>query len=101
MSTPTILAPRPLVSVMRCLDISFDTPEENIAYDEVLLSLAEEGKLGEVLRFWESSQTFAVLGRIGKAQEDLDLDALRKDGIKVLRRASGGGTVLQGKGVLN
>jgi|SRR6185503_7044518 len=82
-------------------DISFESPEENILFDELLLQLAEEGKLPETLRFWESSITFIVLGRISKAAEDLNLEAIRKDRIKVLRRGSGGGTVLQGKGVLN
>ncbi len=82
-------------------DISLPTPEENILYDEVLLHLAEEGKAGEVLRFWESQQMFVVLGRIGKVQEDVKIDAVCEDSIPVLRRASGGGTVLQGKGCLN
>jgi len=53
------------------------------------------------MRFWESSEYFIVLGRISKAGEDIDLQAVRKDGLKVLRRASGGGTILQGKGCLN
>ncbi len=82
-------------------DISLPSPEENILYDEVLLQLAEQGKAGEVLRFWESSQMFVVLGRICKEQEDVKIDAVCRDGIPVLRRASGGGTVLQGKGCFN
>ena len=45
-------------------DITLSTPEENIVYDEVLLSLAEQGQEGESLRFWESSSLFVVLGRI-------------------------------------
>ncbi|HQP09985.1 MAG TPA: lipoate--protein ligase family protein [Candidatus Omnitrophota bacterium] len=82
-------------------DVSFPSPEENILYDEVLLHLAEQGKSGGVLRFWESPETFIVLGRIGKEQDDIKIDAARKDRVPVLRRASGGGTVVQGKGCLN
>ncbi len=82
-------------------DISFSTPLENILYDEVLLSLAEKDLSGEALRLWESSQLFVVLGRICKPEDDLKLEALKKDNIPVLRRSSGGGTVLQGKGCLN
>lgn len=82
-------------------DISFHTPQENIFFDEVLLDLAERGLSGEALRFWESDQFFIVLGRISKGEDDLKLDAVRRDGIPVLRRSSGGGTVLQGKGCLN
>jgi lipoate-protein ligase A len=86
---------------MLCKSVSFAEPEKNILYDEVLLDLAEHGKGGEVLRLWESPVTFVVLGRTGKEQEDIKIDAVLQDGIPVLRRASGGGTVLQGKGCLN
>lgn len=82
-------------------DISFHEPHENILYDEVLLMLAEKGQGGEVLRFWESSSYFVVLGLIGKVEDDLKQKSLKTDGIPVTRRASGGGTVLQGKGCLN
>jgi len=82
-------------------DISLQTPIENILYDDVLLHLAERGQSGEVLRFWESSQLFIVLGRIGKEREDVKIDEARKDQVLVLRRSSGGGTVLQGRGCLN
>lgn len=82
-------------------DISLKLPQENILYDEVLLELAERGHAGEVLRFWESEQLFVVLGRTSKEEEDVKMEAARKDHIPVLRRASGGGAVLQGKGCLN
>lgn len=82
-------------------DISFQTPQENILYDEVLLHLAEKGSLEEVLRFWESPELFVCLGRICDENDDLKADEISRDGIAVLRRCSGGGTVLQGQGCLN
>lgn len=82
-------------------DISLQTPQENILYDDVLLHLAEQGQQGEVLRFWESRQYFIVLGRVSKEQDDIKFDEVDKDHIPILRRSSGGGTVLQGKGCLN
>lgn len=82
-------------------DLSFSLPQENIAYDEFLLANAQEGVSGEVLRFWESPVTFVVLGRISKVTDDLNIEAIKKDQIPVLRRCSGGGTVLQGRGCLN
>ncbi|MCB9772022.1 MAG: lipoate--protein ligase family protein [Candidatus Omnitrophica bacterium] len=82
-------------------EISFANPAENILYDDVLLSLAEQGKIGNTLRIWESSVYFVVLGRTGKVQEDLYASALIADGVPVLRRSSGGGTVVQGPGCLN
>jgi lipoate---protein ligase len=86
---------------MQLRDISFPNPTENILFDEVLWRLAEKHEGGEFLRFWESSEVFIVLGRAGQAQEDVNLVAAQKDNIPVLRRSSGGGTVVQGPGCLN
>ena len=82
-------------------DISLSTPQENILYDDVLLYLAEQKKMDEVLRFWESPEYFIVLGRICKEHEDLCWPTIKEDRILVLRRSSGGGTVVQGPGCLN
>jgi lipoate-protein ligase A len=86
---------------MKFRDVSFPTPQENIAYDDVLLSLAEKQGCGEYLRFWESEQIFVVLGRIGHPEVDVNTLQTRKDNIPVLKRSSGGGTVVQGPGCLN
>ncbi len=86
---------------MQLRDISFPTPQENIAFDEALWRLAEKHEAGECLRFWESSKVFIVLGRIGRAEIDVNSIHTQKDNILVLRRSSGGGTVLQGPGCLN
>ncbi|MDO8580218.1 MAG: lipoate--protein ligase family protein, partial [Candidatus Omnitrophota bacterium] len=82
-------------------DISFPSPQENILFDEVLLALAEKGGTDEILRFWESPSYFVVLGRISKPQDDLNIAEVARHQIPVVRRSSGGGTVLQGKGCLN
>ena len=92
---------------MICVDITLPSPEENLALDEALLSACEEAAReggpagGEVLRFWESGTPFVVLGVSGKMLHEVDLEACERCGIPVLRRASGGGTVLQGPGCLN
>ena len=86
---------------MICKDISFAEPADNLLYEDVLLQQAETGRSGEVLRFWESSVYFIVLGKIGKAEDDIRLQETLRDGVPVLRRSSGGGTVLQGPGCLN
>lgn len=86
---------------MQYLDLSFDDPIQNILCDEVLLTLANKHDGDEVVRFWESPIYFVVLGRTGKEQEDLKFNAIKQDNIAVLRRCSGGGTVVQGKGCFN
>jgi lipoate---protein ligase len=83
------------------LDLTLSTPQENVALDEALLDAAEADELGETLRFWESTSHFVVLGAGGKVREEVIEDRCAADGVPVLRRCSGGGTVLQGSGCLN
>ncbi|OGS28166.1 MAG: hypothetical protein A2297_09445 [Elusimicrobia bacterium RIFOXYB2_FULL_48_7] len=86
---------------MNVYNISFKTPEENIAMDEELLVRAEKHGAGEAIRFWESPVIFAVMGISGKSSNEIREKACLKDNIPVIRRSSAGGTVLQGPGCLN
>ncbi|MBF0330554.1 MAG: lipoate--protein ligase family protein [Candidatus Omnitrophica bacterium] len=86
---------------MRVEDLSFLDPRQNLDYDDQLLNLADRQGAGEVLRFWESPSVFVVLGRTCQEEADVDSGACAQDGIPVLRRSSGGGTVVQGPGCLN
>ncbi|OGS21081.1 MAG: hypothetical protein A2252_03840 [Elusimicrobia bacterium RIFOXYA2_FULL_39_19] len=81
--------------------MNFETPEENIAFDEALLVQAEKNGTGEAVRFWESKKYFVVLGTGNKIHQEVDIEACAKDNVPVLRRTSAGGTVLQGPGCLN
>lgn len=76
----------------------FDLAQE-LARDEALL-LRAESQGGEVLRLWEAPRHAVVLGAGGKLAEDVDEAACRADGVSILRRSSGGGTVLLGPGCL-
>jgi len=89
------------VQPISCFDLTFPTPEENLACDEALLEEAETIGSPGFLRFWESERNFVVLGYANRAEEEVDLDACRAQGVPVLRRCSGGGTVLLGPGCLN
>jgi lipoate---protein ligase len=82
------------------LDLTLPTLAENLALDEALLLEAEAGRDGEVLRFWEWPGPAVVLGAGSKLHTDVDVDACERDGVPILRRASGGGTVLLGPGCL-
>jgi lipoate-protein ligase A len=86
---------------MLFLDRSYPTPEENLACDEVLLDACEEGTSDELLRVWQPETTFVVLGYTNKCEREVNADKCRARGIPILRRFSGGGTVLQGPGCLN
>ena len=85
---------------MQFLDLTLPTAAENLALDEALLLEAETGRGGEVLRLWEWPHYAVVLGAGGVLADDVDEAACRADGVPILRRASGGGTVLLGSGCL-
>ncbi len=83
------------------LQLTLDTPAANLALDEALLDAAVAGELpGEVLRIWEPRGFFVVLGRSSAAEREVRLDACRAADVPVLRRPSGGATVLAGPGCL-
>ncbi|MCC6822187.1 MAG: lipoate--protein ligase family protein, partial [Verrucomicrobia subdivision 3 bacterium] len=86
---------------MTLLDLNLASPAENLALDEALLDAAEAGTGGEVLRFWESPTPFVVVGYANKVASEVNIAACEARGIPILRRCSGGGTVVQGPGCLN
>ena len=86
---------------MKILDLTLPTPAENLAGDEALLDAAEAGELGEVLRFWTPNAYFVVVGYANKVVTETNVGACQTRGIPILRRCSGGGTVVQGPGCLN
>jgi len=85
---------------MLYLDRTLPSAAENLALDEALLLEAEAGRGGEVLRVWEWPGPAVVLGAGCRLAEDVDEAACAADGVPVLRRSSGGGTVLLGPGCL-
>src|SRR3954452_17786953 len=85
-------------NAMRFLDLTLPGAAENLALDEALLLEAEAGRSGEVLRVWEWPRPAVVLGSGCKLAEDVWEEACAADGVPVLRRSTGGGTVLLGAG---
>lgn len=85
---------------MKWLDLTLETPAENLACDEALLDLCENEGV-EILRFWEAREYFVVVGYGNRLLDEVDVEACRQRNIPILRRCSGGGTVVQGPGCLN
>jgi lipoate-protein ligase A len=85
---------------MKWLDLTLPTAAENLACDEALVDWCELSN-EPVLRFWESPSPFVVVGFANRVSEEVNVPACVADGIPILRRCSGGGTVLQGPGCLN
>ena len=86
---------------MQYLDLTLDSAAANLACDEALLDACEDGSGAEVLRFWEPKECFVVAGYSNEVTREVNLAACHEAGLRVFRRCSGGGAVLQGPGCLN
>ncbi len=86
---------------MFCLDLTSSSVPEDLALDEACLIEADESDGPAVLRFWEPRHDAVVLGASRSIRDDVLVEACRADGVPILRRSSGGGTVVVGPGVLN
>lgn len=101
------------------IDLTLPTPHQNIAFEQAMFDAAEineseskghsepsspialsSAEPTEFLRFWEPQPKFVVLGRSGKIEEEAFVQRCREDGVEIIRRASGGGTILTGAGCL-
>lgn len=85
--------------MIKFTNTSLTTLAENLALDEALLLDAEAGG-PEVLRVWHWPTSAVVLGAGGRIADDVDEPACVADGVPIIRRSSGGGTVLLGAGCM-
>jgi len=87
---------------MKYLDLTHADAAQNLACDEALLEVFEaSGRGDELLRIWQPAEYFVVLGHGNNWRNEVHVSSCAADEIPVLRRCSGGGTVLQGPGCLN
>lgn len=76
------------------------TPAGQLALDEALLNHAEALPGFAALRVYEAPAPLVVVGYGNRLAAEVDLDACAAAGVPVLRRCSGGGTVVLGPGCL-
>jgi lipoate-protein ligase A len=82
------------------IQLTTGQPADFLAWDEAFLTETEAtGR--EFLWFWESSTPFVVLGFGQTLAREVLEGPCRERSIPILRRCSGGGTVVQGPGCLN
>jgi lipoate-protein ligase A len=79
---------------------SAPTVAENVALDEQMARTAfSTGR--RLLRFWWGGPAAVVMGSSERAEQAVNSEACAQLGVEVLKRCTGGGTVLQTSGVLN
>lgn len=86
---------------MQHIEYSNDSAARLLAFDHALLDEREELGGEDVLVFWESPVPFVVLGYTQSAAREANMQECARLQIPILRRISGGGAVLQGRGCLN
>ena len=79
------------------LEVVDETPltaAAQMALDEVQLDAVAGGRRPPLLRFWGWTQPALVIGSNQAVANEVDLDAVARHGFTVVRRLSGGGTML-------
>jgi lipoate-protein ligase A len=72
------------------------TPELNLALDEALLLSSDN----DHLRFWEPANHSVILGRSSSYDNEVAVETCNDLGVPILRRVSGGATIVTGPGCL-
>jgi lipoate-protein ligase A len=85
----------------RLLEVEYrDDPFRNLAVEEAIPRMVGSGKSPATVRFWHNSNTI-VLGCFQSADLEVDFNACKETGTKVVRRFTGGGAVYHDGGNLN
>jgi lipoate---protein ligase len=85
---------------MDVIFLTAPTVAENLAMDESNARTAFATG-GHLLRFWWGGPPAVVMGSNERPEQVADVEACTKYGVGLMKRCSGGGTVLQTEGVLN
>lgn len=73
-------------------------PAENLGFEEYLMSVCGEDEV--IMYLWQNQRTI-VVGKHQNPYKECDVANLKKDGIHLVRRKSGGGAVFHDLGNLN
>lgn len=80
------------------LETGSTDPYYNLAFEEYVLTRMDKGK--DYFLLWQNDNT-VVVGRYQNTAAEVDLDAARLNGVRIVRRMSGGGAVYHDMGNLN
>ena len=98
---------QPLVSAslfdtkpLRFLEASVPAVENALALEEGLLAAIDAGESPGTLFVWEWSAPAVIVGRSNALSREVNREACSTDNVPMLRRCSGGGAVVIGRGCL-
>ncbi|TMV47847.1 lipoate--protein ligase family protein [Paenibacillus mesophilus] len=81
-------------TVWRFIKSGNGTPADNMAIDEAMLIAHSEGKTPPTVRFYGWEPATLSIGYFQRAEDEVDFEELRKQGIGFVRRPTGGRAVL-------
>ena len=81
------------MSIWRLLKLETHTAFMNMAIDEAVLRAKNENLVPNTLRFYRWKPSAVSIGRFQNIEDEVQLDDCRKNGVDVVRRITGGGTV--------
>lgn len=73
-------------------------PTWNLAFEEYCLT--ELTQFSRIMLLWQNDNAI-IVGRFQNAENEINVDAVKKIGVKVVKRSTGGGTVYHDMGNLN
>ncbi len=79
------------------IDSGFCGPAFNMAMDEALLEWHSKGEIPPVIRFYGWNPPSLSIGYFQKAEKEINLDEVKKQGLGFVRRPTGGRGVLHDK----
>ena len=83
----------------RILDTHTD-PRDHLALDEALLLAADADQTDESMRIWEFRRHVVIAGRATRVADEIDTKFCQERAFDILRRCSGGASVVGGPGCL-
>ena len=87
-------------SKWRLLDTNYQSPFLNVALEEAMFRVCEEGYFIPTVRMW-TNDAAVVVGRFQDVSLEVDASLCQREKILIVRRFTGGGTVYHDKGNLN
>ena len=99
-ATPVTAATEP--PLLSCwLESSPASVEEQLAIDEAVLDEAERGlRTHRTVRTWMADELVVVVGSSSRLEQEVDRAACHAAGVRIVRRPTGGATVVLGPGCL-
>jgi len=87
--------------LIELIQTEFQDARHNLALEEAILEDFLSEERSPLIRIWQNEEISIVLGRAEKADDQVHLETCAQREVPILRRVSGGGTVVHGSGNLN